>query len=215
MLAPMRAPIISCVLLLGLVGCGDDGGSTTLDGHVDDAPSAIDGSLADAPTDVPGATFTLTSPTITNGGVIPLTHVCTAQSGMNLSPALDWTNPPAGTMSFAVVFTDIFVPTQPFIHSVIYDIPATATGLPADVDKVYAPTDVPGAHQTLGYNNTTRGYLGPCPGSQTHIYEFALYALPTPTLIGATMATSRTGATTMIMANNLGVAKLTGMHTAQ
>ncbi|MFN0249184.1 MAG: YbhB/YbcL family Raf kinase inhibitor-like protein [Kofleriaceae bacterium] len=162
--------------------------------------------------DAPARTFTLTSPTISNGGVIPLTHVCMSQGGMNLSPALDWTDPPAGTMSFAVVFTDIFNSAQPFLHSVIYDIPATNTGLPADVEKVYAPTDVPGAHQTLGYNNATRGYLGPCPNVM-HTYEFAVYALPTASLPGATMSTTLASASTMIKANNLGVATLTGTHT--
>ncbi len=211
MLAPMKALVVPCILL-GLSGCGDDGGSTPQpDSATSDAQQTVDG----PPIDTPSLPFTLTSPTITDGGVIPLTHVCVADGGMNLSPALDWTNPPAGTMSFAVVFTDIFVPTNPFLHSVIYDTPATATGLPADVEKVYAPTNVSGAHQTLGYNNTTRGYLGPCPQTGNHVYEFAVYALPTPTLTGATMSTSLASATTMIKANNLGVAKLTGTHQAQ
>ncbi|MGE0401892.1 MAG: YbhB/YbcL family Raf kinase inhibitor-like protein [Kofleriaceae bacterium] len=134
---------------------------------------------------------------------------------MNQSPALAWTNPPAGTMSFALVFTDIFNPQSPFLHSVMFDIPATVTELPANVEKAYAPTNVPGAHQTLGYNGSTRGYLGPCPQNGNHIYEFAIYALPTATLAGATMTTSLMSAATMIKANNLGVAKLTGTHQAQ
>ncbi len=195
--------------LLLLVGCGDDGGSSIqADAASLDAPGGGDGSV-DAP---PSSAFALTSPTIIEGGVIPLTHVCTNQGGMNLSPMLAWTNPPAGTMSYAIVFKDIFNPQSPFLHSVIYDIPSSATGLPADVDKVYAPPDVAGAHQTLGYNGTTRGYLGPCPGVK-HTYELAVYALPTATLTGATMNTSLANAAAMIVANNLGVAKLTGTHT--
>lgn len=209
MFAPMRAPAISCLLFV-LVACGDDGGSSAIDAQPG-ADATID-SATDASIDAAPAAFTLTSPTITAGGVIPLTHVCTNQGGMNLSPALAWTDPPAGTMSFAVVFTDIFNVAQPFAHSAIYDIPATATGLPADVDKVYAPPDVPGAHQTLGYNGTTRGYLGPCPNAM-HTYEFAVYALPTATLTGAMMSTGLANAISMIKANNLGVAKLTGTHT--
>ena len=206
----MRSALLVCTL--GLLGaCGDDGGSPgTVDASTDGptTDSGIDAAI-DAP---PSTSFRLTSPTITEGAAIPLTHVCANHGGMNLSPQLAWTNPPANTMSFAVVFTDIFSPTQPFVHSVIYDIPATLTGLPADVDKVYAPPDVAGAHQTIGYNNTTRGYLGPCPNAM-HTYEFALYALPTATLPNSNMATTRAAAVTAIMANDLAVTKLTGTFT--
>lgn len=164
--------------------------------------------MIDMPT---GGTFTLTSTAYMDGGVIPLAHVCTNQNGMNQSPPLAWTNPPAGTMSFAIVFTDIFNQQNPFIHSVIYDIPASATSVPGNISRTYAPAEVAGAHQTNAYDGM-RGYAGPCPG-QMHTYEQAIYALPTATLTGATMNTNRTAATTMIMANNLGVAKLVGTHT--
>lgn len=195
--------------LILLVGCGDDGGSDLPADASIDSPGGSSDAATDAP---PGATMTLTSTAYAEGGVIPLAHVCASQNGMNRSPPLAWTNPPAGTMSFAIVFTDIFNPQNPFLHSVIYDIPAMVTSLPLDVDKMYAPPDVPGAHQTLGYNGSTRGYLGPCPNIK-HTYELALYALPTATLPGATMTTSLADAATMIKANNLGVAKLTGTHT--
>ncbi|MBA3453773.1 MAG: YbhB/YbcL family Raf kinase inhibitor-like protein [Deltaproteobacteria bacterium] len=196
--------------VVALAACGDDGGSPgTTDASTD---GAIVDATSDAPIDARAAAFTLTSPTITEGGVIPLTHVCTARGGMNLSPQLAWTNAPATAMSFAVVFTDVFNPAQPFVHSVVYDIPATLSGLPADVDKVYAPPDVPGAHQTLGYNNTTRGYLGPCPNAM-HTYELALYALPTATLPGSTIGTTRDAAITAITANDLAVTKLTATFT--
>jgi Raf kinase inhibitor-like YbhB/YbcL family protein len=209
MLAGMRLLTFSPVALLALFACGDDGGSAPIDSAPgDDSQSGSDGGPA---IDAAPTTFTLTSPTITNGGVIPLTHVCTNQGGQDLSPELVWINPPAGTMSFAVIFTDINSTTNPFIHSVIYDIPMSRTGLPADVDKVYAPPDVPDAHQVASFNGV-RGYAGPCPG-EMHTYEFALYALPTATLVGATMATNRPQAVTLITGNNLGVAKLTGTHT--
>lgn len=205
----MRSALFVCVLALG--ACGDDGGSSgTADAGIDSA--VIDGSIDGAIDSPSGGAFSLTSPTVTAGAAIPLTHVCATHGGMNLSPQLAWTNPPAGTMSFAIVFTDIFNTSQPFVHSVIYDIPAGLTGLPADVEKAYAPTDVAGAHQTLGYNNTTRGYLGPCPDAM-HTYEFALYALPTTTLPGSSMGTSRTAAVTAILANDLAVTKLTGTFT--
>lgn len=115
---------------------------------------------------------------------------------------------PAG---FAIVFTDVFNPQMPFVHSVIYDIPATATSVPGAISRMYAPPEVTGAHQTNAYDNQ-RGYAGPCPGSM-HTYEQAIYALPTATLTGATMTTNRNAAATLIIQNNLGVAKLLGTHT--
>jgi phosphatidylethanolamine-binding protein (PEBP) family uncharacterized protein len=51
-------------------------------------------------------------------------------AGDNLSPALEWKNVPAGTRSFAVTVFDPDAPTgSGFWHWVVYNIPATATGL--------------------------------------------------------------------------------------
>ena len=155
-----------------------------------------------------GPAFAVTSPTITEGGAIPLTHVCATRGGMNLSPELVFANIPAGTMSFAVVLTDL---SNSLVHSAIYDIPGTATGLPADVDKVYAPPDVAGAHQTNNYSNQ-RGYAGPCPPNM-HTYQFKVYALATATLNGATMTTTKDQVVTTATAANLGTATLTGTFT--
>lgn len=178
----------------------------TVDASTDS--STIDSSV-DAAIDAPnGGAFALTSPTITEGGVIPRTHVCTQAAGMNLSPQLAFINPPAGTMSFVVVLTDT---TNNLVHAAIYDIPATLTGLPADVDKVYAPPDVAGAHQTTSYQAAVRGYNGPCPPNQ-HTYQFKVYALGTATLPGAMMNTTRPQVVTTA-ATNLGTATLTATFT--
>lgn len=192
--------------VLALAACGDDGGSPGAgDAGIDS--SVIDGST-DAAIDAPAGAFTLTSPTIMMGMPFPVAHMC---DGANTSPALNWSNPPAGTLSFAVIFTDN---TNSLIHSIIYDIPATLTALPADVDKVYAPPDVPGAHQTTAFpqQNPPRGYLGPCPSvaDGAHTYEFALYALNVATLPGATMGTTRVQARTAILANMISTVSLIG-----
>lgn len=200
----MRSARVVCVL--ALAACGDDGGSPgTGDAGID---SAVIDSAVDAAIDARPGVFSLTSPTIAMGMPIPLVHTC---DGANTSPALAWTNPPAGTMSFAIIFTD---KTNGLIHSVIYDIPATLTGLPADVDKVYAPPDVLGAHQTTAYpqQNPPRGYLGPCPpaADAAHTYEFMLYAINAPLLPTAVMNTTRAEARTAILANDIGMVALTG-----
>jgi len=88
-----------------------------------DAAGSGSGS-ADASIDAPqGPPFALTSPTITEGGTIPLTHVCTNKGGSNLSPQLAVANAPAGTRSFAGVLTDL---SKGLVQSGKYDIRGTA-----------------------------------------------------------------------------------------
>ena len=93
----------------------------------------------------------------------------------------------------------------------IYDIPAAATGLPAAAEKVYASTNVAGAHQTTSYQAQVRGDLGPCPPVQ-HTHRFELHALGGATLPGATMQTTRMQAATTILQHQLGSATLTGTY---
>ena len=56
--------------------------------------------------------------------------------GKNVSPALTWSGAPAATKQFALVYDDPDVPMfggQPFVHWVVYKIPGTAKGLPAEL----------------------------------------------------------------------------------
>jgi Raf kinase inhibitor-like YbhB/YbcL family protein len=147
-----------------------------------------------------GIEFTLTSSAFASNRAIAADNTC---SGVNMSPPLTWIGAPSGARSFAVVVTDLSLAPRR-IHWVIYDIPATATGLPAHVETVYAPSNVPGAHQTASYNGHSLGYLGPCPQAfEENTYQFALYALLTPTLPDATMQTTAAQAITSIMADQL------------
>ena len=51
-------------------------------------------------------------------------------TGKNLSPALAWSGAPAGTKSFALTVYDPDAPTgSGWWHWVVYDLPATSTGL--------------------------------------------------------------------------------------
>lgn len=200
-------PLLLAPLIL-FVGCGDDGGSG-MPGI--DAPSNPDASsILDAQIDGPtgGGTFTLTSPMYSEGMGIPAAHTC---DGVNTSPQLSWSSAPGGAMSFAIVFTD---KTNGLIHAIIYDIPSTASGLPANVEKVYAPTNVPGAHQTASYTAAVRGYNGPCPPTTDgpHTYELKLYALDVATLPGTTMATTRAQAAPIITQHMIGAATLSGTY---
>jgi Raf kinase inhibitor-like YbhB/YbcL family protein len=193
------------ILFVLLVACGNDHG-TGPSGDID-APAGDDAPPLDGPDTDAAAALALTSPAFTEGGAIPQDQSC---NGANTSPQLAWVGAPPSAMSFAVVLTD---KSNALVHWVIYDIPASATGLPADVDKVFAPPDVAGAHQTASYQANVRGYNGPCPPN-THTYEFAVHVLDVAALPGATMQTNRAQAITLIDQHRIGMpAKLTGTYT--
>jgi Raf kinase inhibitor-like YbhB/YbcL family protein len=118
--------------------------------------------------------LTLTSTGFTEGSTIPAEFGCT---GANRSPQLDWTEPPAGTQSFALIFDDPDASSRGFVHWVVYNIPADARslweGIPAD--PVIHDSAV---HGTNGWGRMDYG--GPCPPQgSTHRYVFTLYALDT------------------------------------
>ncbi len=129
-------------------------------------------------------------------------------NGDNLSPALEWKNVPAGTKSFAVTVFDPDAPTgSGWWHWVVYDIPATATGLPGGA-VVQAPLPA-GAKQ--GRNDFgERNFGGACPpaGDRTHHYIFTVYALKVDKLnVPEDASAALIGFN--IQSNRLGLAKLT------
>jgi len=106
------------------------------------------------------------------GGSIPKKFTC---DGPDVSPALTWTAPPAGTQSFALVMDDPDAPVGTWVHWVLYDLPAAARELAENVPK--SEELAGGARQ--GRNDFRKtGYGGPCPPpGPPHRYFFKLYAL--------------------------------------
>lgn len=148
----------------------------------------------------------LTSAAFSEGGTIPTANTC---KGANTSPALAWSSAPTGTQSFAVVLTDL---TISMAHWVIYDIPASATGLPAAVENTSAPASVSGAHQIASIHSGTIGYYGPCPPAPpAHTYQFAVYALDVATLPGVSAQSTRPEAVAAVQAHQLDSGTLTGL----
>jgi Raf kinase inhibitor-like YbhB/YbcL family protein len=137
-------------------------------------------SPAKAPTDSAAGKFTLASTDLSAGGTIANAQVfngfgCT---GGNVSPALSWSNPPAGTKSFALLMHDPDAPTgSGWWHWVVYNIPATLSSLPAgagDPLKSLLPAAAVQGRTDFG----TPGYGGPCPPpGKPHHYYLRLYAL--------------------------------------
>lgn len=102
--------------------------------------------------------------------------------GVDVSPPLEWSGLPAGTQELALICDDPDAPAaEPWVHWVIYKIPANALGLPEGVPPEPRPATPTGAVQ--GKNSwpsgRTIGYRGPMPppGHGPHHYHFTLYAL--------------------------------------
>ncbi len=116
--------------------------------------------------------FAVTSPSFENGVSIPKKFTC---DGADVSPALQWTAPPTGTRSFALIADDPDAPAGTWTHWVLFDLPAESKALPEGVAKA----DEPPTGGRQGRNDFRRiGYGGPCPPpGKPHRYFFRLYAL--------------------------------------
>lgn len=161
------------------------------------------------------APFTLTSKDFKAGAALADKQAFNGMgcTGENTSPELEWTNPPAGTKSFALMVHDPDAPTgSGWWHWVVYNIPADAKTLPAGAGKADGSALPKGAaQQTTDFG--APGYGGPCPppGSGNHHYNFTLFALKTDKLdIPATATAAYVGYN--VMANSLGTAKLQGLY---
>ena len=120
-----------------------------------------------------GAKMELKSQAFQAGEMIPATYTC---DGQDISPPLSWSDPPAGTIGFALISDDPDAPVGTWVHWVIWNIPASARTLEENLLKAASLPN--GAKQ--GTTDFRRiGYGGPCPPSGTHRYFFKLYALDT------------------------------------
>lgn len=134
----------------------------------------------------------LTSPSFIQQGEIPERHTC---EGQDISPPLEWSGAPAATQSFALIVDDPDAPDprapkMTWVHWVVYNLPATATGLAEGVGSSELPE---GTRE--GRNDWKKvGYGGPCPPVGRHRYFHRLYALDAvlPDLGAATKAAVET-----------------------
>jgi Raf kinase inhibitor-like YbhB/YbcL family protein len=118
------------------------------------------------------AKLQLTSASFEADSALPAKYTC---DGTDVSPALAWNEPPAGTQSFALVVDDPDTPKKTVIHWLLYDLPPATRTLPEGVPTKAKLPD--GSRQ--GKNDRGKiGYSGPCPPpGAAHHYFFKLYAL--------------------------------------
>ena len=112
-----------------------------------------------------------------DGAAIPRRFTC---EGGDVSPPLNWGDPPAATRSFVVLCDDPDAPAGTWHHWAAYDIPAERTGLPEDAARHGGKEGFMQALNDFGRS----GYGGPCPPRShgPHHYHFRLLALSTDRL---------------------------------
>lgn len=125
-----------------------------------------------------GHTIIVESSMMRTGAIMPRDY---SPDGRNLSPPISWTNLPAGTRQIVVICQDHGAGNPPpWVHWLIYNIPATATGLPEGVPfdpAVPMPEEIAGAvHGNNGWGLPM--WRGPAPplGNLNH-YHFLVLAL--------------------------------------
>ncbi len=214
---------LASLFALGLlVACGGDDSTTTpTPDAASDVTAPVDASSQDgtaAETGTPDATgtdanpgdgsstFVLTSSAYAEGGAIPAANSC---KGANDSPPLAWSGAPAATKSYAFTFID---KSNGLVHSAMFDVPAGTSSLPAAMPKVASPPNPAGMKQVKAYDNTTYGYLGPCPPS-IHTYTWTIYAVDVAALPGVTTGSTRAQVVTALAGHTLATATLTGTFT--
>jgi Raf kinase inhibitor-like YbhB/YbcL family protein len=121
----------------------------------------------------PPPALTLSTTAFADGGVIPNKY--TYADTVRVSPMIQWTNAPAEVVTFALIMHDTDVAdrkrVEDNLHWMLFNIPASATGLPEGQPGTTALPE--GTVQARRY-----GPPGAPPGPYHH-YIFELYGLDT------------------------------------
>ena len=106
------------------------------------------------------------------GAAIPVQYT---GFGRDVSPAVEWSEAPAGTKSIALICDDPDAPGGDWVHWVIFNLPPDSRGLPEGVPA--KPLLDNGAIQGLN-DFGAPGYRGPHPPpGRPHRYVFTVFAL--------------------------------------
>ena len=178
--------LIGCGLLVALVvGCSSDDGATGA--AAGEAEVEDEYKLAQQF----ALSIAVTSTKFNETRRIPRLYSCTQEG---ISPPISWGEAPAGTVSLALVVDSDQHAGPPWVHWVLWGIPADARSLPEAVPNTpEAPSVGPNAAQGTNTENNI-GWTGPCPtpvllsiehqASAVAKYTFKVFALDTELTLG-------------------------------
>ena len=170
--------VLALAASLLLFGCGRSQShpESTMTHQPQHSPEAL--SLGRIAPRESAATLELLSDAIGVDGVIDERQTAL---GANLSPHLHWT-PVEGAGAYAIIVEDPEAPREkPFVHWLIWNIPASLDYLPEGIPNNEDPATPRGAVQARN-DNGSFGYFGPepPPGTGVHHYHFQIFALDGP-----------------------------------
>ena len=114
-----------------------------------------------------GVSLTMVAPW-PNGAMVPARYTCDAE---DLSPALNWANPPAGAVELALTVVDL--DADGYVHWIV-------TGIDPERTSV-AENEQPPPGMVWTNTAGVTGWSGPCPPpGEEHIYQFTVHALNQP-----------------------------------
>jgi Raf kinase inhibitor-like YbhB/YbcL family protein len=120
---------------------------------------------------VSGMELDIRSNAFNEGELIPLKYTC---DGNDISPPLQWSQPPKETKSMVLICDDPDAPVGTWVHWVLYGLSPDTQELPEGISN---EKEVLGGAKH-GVNDFRKyGYGGPCPPGGTHRYFFKLYAV--------------------------------------
>jgi Raf kinase inhibitor-like YbhB/YbcL family protein len=157
----MRMTVVNALMVLMLLAAGAEKG------------------VAQQQSAPPPSRFRMSTTAYADGNWIPAQYACGTPEGA--SPGVNWSDPPQGTASFALIFHDTDAAPQKGVmdvtHWILWNIAATAAQIPADIKPDTSPDGIVQGKNIRGVN----GYQPPCPpvGARPHHYIFELYALDT------------------------------------
>jgi Raf kinase inhibitor-like YbhB/YbcL family protein len=133
--------------------------------------------------------FTLTSPAFEHGAPIPEKYRGRLR-GPGISPALSWTQPPAGSAELLLIVQDPDVPIgKPATHALTLGIDPALGGLPENA--LTSPSPIPGLRHGKGILGR-RGWAGPLPprshGPHSYVFQLLAFDQPVPLPEGFTLA---------------------------
>lgn len=153
------------------------------------------------------SSFVLTSAAGSEGGSLSTDYTC---DGTGSSPALAWSNAPAGTQEFAVMMTTLPGDGTTKWNWLLTGIPATTTSLSKDSFGI--------GTAGVGSDGPYVGYQPPCSqGPGAKVYTFTVYALsaapsltvPASQITGAALTSALSSITLGSAALNLNVTRTT------
>lgn len=188
-----RSAALAALASALLAGCSGSGGGTGTAASTPAAPAAT--------ASAPSAAITVRSPAFAAGAKIPARFSC---RGSNTPIPLSWTGIPSVTGSVAMIMDDPDAPSGTFTHWVVFNLPASSTGI--------ANGRIPAGAAQAQNGRGQAAYTGPCPPSGTHHYRFTVYAEPKklPLRAGASLP----AALAAIKADPISTGRLVGLFSS-